>query len=298
EAYSDEAPAEITKDGVTYELVRTRANEGDAPANGTVTEATQTITYEYKVKEIPATPQGNVVVNYVDESGNVIKDPVVDTPTSDVDTPYNTTDNKPTTIEFNGKTYELVPTKTLGNETGTVVEGTTEVTYVYREIVTPTPATPRGNVVVNYVDESGNVIKDPVVDTPTSDVGTPYDTTDNKPTTIEFNGKTYEIIVIKTIGQESGKVVEGTTTITYVYREVAKEAPAIPTTPAQAASVVVGQKTWTEPSAPASSTKAPNYQASLPETGEDQDAFALMGATLLATTVLAGFAAKRRKDQD
>ncbi|MBM7643652.1 uncharacterized protein YerC/poly(3-hydroxyalkanoate) synthetase, partial [Streptococcus loxodontisalivarius] len=368
EAYSDQAPAEITKEGVTYELVRTRANEGDAPADGTVTEAIQTITYEYKVKETPATPTGNVVVNYVDESGNVIKDPVVDTPSSDVDTPYDTTDNKPITIEFNGKTYELVPTKTVGNETGTVVEGTTEVTYVYKEVVKTgnvtaryviegteteiadgksvktdapvdeaysdeapaeitkdgvtyelvrtranegdapadgtvteatqtityeykvkeTPATPTGNVVVNYVDESGNVIKDPVVDTPTSDVDTPYDTTDNKPMTIEFDGKTYEIIAIKTIGQESGKVVEGTTTITYVYREVVKEAPTIPTTPAQAAAVVIGQKTWTESSVPASSTKVSNYQASLPETGEDQDAFALMGATLLATTVLAG----------
>ncbi|MBM7642503.1 hypothetical protein JOC28_000800, partial [Streptococcus loxodontisalivarius] len=221
EAYSDEAPAEITKDGVTYELVRTRADEGDAPADGTVTKSTQTITYEYKIKETPETPQGNVVVNYVDESGNVIKDPVVDTP-------YDTTDNKPTTIEFNGKTYELVPTKTVGNETGTVVEGTTEVTYVYREVVTPTPVTPQGNVVVNYVDESGNVIKDPVVDTPTSDVDTPYDTTDNKPTTIEFNGKTYELVPTKTVGSETGTVVEGTTEVTYVYREVVTPTPVTP----------------------------------------------------------------------
>ncbi|WP_205017943.1 MucBP domain-containing protein, partial [Streptococcus saliviloxodontae] len=165
--------------------------------------------------QTPQKPKGDVVVHYVDESGNVIKNPVVDTPTSDVDTPYDTTDNKPRIIEFNGKKYEIIPTKTQGNETGKVVEGRTEITYVYREVVTP-----KGDVVVHYVDESGNVIKNPVVDTPTSDVDTPYDTTDNKPRIIEFNGKKYEIIPTKTQGNETGKVVEGRTEITYVYREV------------------------------------------------------------------------------
>ncbi|MDW8576431.1 MucBP domain-containing protein, partial [Streptococcus suis] len=48
EPYGDTPPATITKDGKTYELVRTRTNEGDAPENGVVKEGEQTITYEYK----------------------------------------------------------------------------------------------------------------------------------------------------------------------------------------------------------------------------------------------------------
>ncbi|HEM3180874.1 TPA: MucBP domain-containing protein, partial [Streptococcus suis 92-4172] len=113
-----------------------------------------------------------VVVHYVDETGSPIKSSVVDTPSTSTNTPYDTTDNKPSRITTpGGKTYELVPTKTVGNETGSVVEGTTEVTYVYREV--------KGDVVVHYVDENGNVIKTPVVDTENGTVGGDYDTSDN-----------------------------------------------------------------------------------------------------------------------
>ncbi|MFD0846154.1 MucBP domain-containing protein, partial [Streptococcus saliviloxodontae] len=223
------------------------------------------------------TPKGDVVVHYVDESGNVIKNPVVDTPTSDVDTPYDTTDNKPRIIEFNGKKYEIIPTKTQGNETGKVVEGRTEITYVYREVVTP-----KGDVVVHYVDESGNVIKNPVVDTPTSDVDTPYDTTDNKPRIIEFNGKKYEII--KVIGKEVGTVHEGTTTITYVYREIVEPAAVTPT----------AQPTATRPTTVAPTAKV-SAKASLPATGEKESGLAYIGAALLAAT---GLIFKRRKNND
>ncbi|HFU4456447.1 TPA: MucBP domain-containing protein, partial [Streptococcus suis] len=86
---------------------------------------------------IPYVPakQGDVVVNYVDTEGNVLKDPVTDTPLSPVGTDYTTTDNKPTEIIApNGDKYVLVPSKTIGNETGKVVEGTTEVTYVYQKV--------------------------------------------------------------------------------------------------------------------------------------------------------------------
>ncbi|WP_044751758.1 MucBP domain-containing protein, partial [Streptococcus suis] len=47
EPYGDTPPATIEKGGKTYELVRTRTNEGDAPENGVVKEGEQTITYEY-----------------------------------------------------------------------------------------------------------------------------------------------------------------------------------------------------------------------------------------------------------
>ncbi|MCQ8261845.1 MucBP domain-containing protein, partial [Streptococcus suis] len=73
-----------------------------------------------------------------------------DTPSSDVDTPYNTTDNKPGTITFNGEEYELV--RVDGTENGKVVEGETVVTYVYRKV------TPAKKVVTKHVDENGNPI--------------------------------------------------------------------------------------------------------------------------------------------
>ncbi|WP_449454220.1 MucBP domain-containing protein, partial [Streptococcus suis] len=72
EAYSDQAPERLEKDGKVYELVRTRANDGDAPATGSVTEGTQTITYEYK-EVTPAVVTGNVDVAYVTEDGEVLE---------------------------------------------------------------------------------------------------------------------------------------------------------------------------------------------------------------------------------
>ncbi|WP_449451496.1 MucBP domain-containing protein [Streptococcus suis] len=153
EPYGDTPPATITKDGKTYELVRTRSNEGDAPSNGTVVEGEQTITYEYKeVVETPVVPpvaqkQGKVIVHYVDENGNVIKTPVVDTENGTVGGDYDTTDNRPKVIVFNGKRYILVESRIPNNAKGKVVEGETHVTYVYKqeneEPTTPSqPTTP------------------------------------------------------------------------------------------------------------------------------------------------------------
>lgn len=138
EAYSDRALATLEKDGKLYEFVHVRDNKGDAPADGKVTEQDQTITYEYKLKKDESEAVGNVVINYVDETGNVIKKPILDTHESKVGTPYDTTDYKFAEIKFNGKIYKLVSAKTMGNEFGKVTEGTTEVTYVYRESVKST----------------------------------------------------------------------------------------------------------------------------------------------------------------
>ncbi|CYX19631.1 muramidase-released protein [Streptococcus suis] len=125
-----------------------------------------------------------------------------------------------------------MPVLTIGSESGSVVEGTTQVTYVYRKVSTPTPAVKNGTVVVNYVTEDGTVIKSPVTDTPTSPEGTSYDTTDNKPTEITTeDGSRYVLIPSKTIGSENGTVVEGETVVTYVYKKVANWIPQIPSTP-------------------------------------------------------------------
>ena len=71
-------------------------------------EKDKNVTYIYKLKE---KPKGEVVITYVDENGNEIKDPKQDTPKSPYDTPYNTTEEgeRPDTIEKDGKTYKRVP---------------------------------------------------------------------------------------------------------------------------------------------------------------------------------------------
>ncbi|MCS4488274.1 MucBP domain-containing protein, partial [Streptococcus sciuri] len=174
---SDNKPATITTaDGKTYELVSAgEYTVGTVDAEGHLTSSdattgevavgTKTVTYVYQ--EV----KGTVTVHYVDEDGTVLKDPVIDTPESSTGTAYDTTDNKPATITTaDGKTYELVPELTSGQETGTVVPGNTDVTYVYKEV--------KGNVNVTYVDTEGNTIHTTVVDTQNASTGTAYDTSD------------------------------------------------------------------------------------------------------------------------
>ncbi|CYV91098.1 muramidase-released protein [Streptococcus suis] len=142
---------------------------------------------------IPYVPVKKVVTNHVDEEGNPVA------PQEEGTKPNKSIPG----YEFTGKTV-------------TDEDGNT--THIYKK----TPEVKNGTVVVNYVTEDGTVIKDPVTDTPTSPEGTPYDTTDNKPKTITFKGEEYELVRVD--GTENGKVVEGETVVTYVYRKV--ETPA------------------------------------------------------------------------
>ncbi|HEM2543022.1 TPA: MucBP domain-containing protein, partial [Streptococcus suis] len=203
----DNKPETITtEDGTVYYYKEVK--DTSAPTTGKVAETTTTVQYVYE-------QAGNVVVNYIAEDGTVIKQPVNDETNAKPGTEYSTTDNKPTTITTeDGKTYELIPTATIGNETGNVEAGkTTEVTYVYKEV--------KGSVVVNYVTTDGTVLQAPVTDTPETSTGTDYDTTDNKPTTITTaDGKTYKLVPALTQGSETGEVVPGVTEVTYVYEEV------------------------------------------------------------------------------
>ncbi|HFI0427370.1 TPA: MucBP domain-containing protein [Streptococcus suis] len=225
----DNKPETITtEDGTVYYYKEVK--DTSAPTTGKVVEGTTTVQYVYE-------KAGSVNVNYVDTDGNPIQAPVADETNEKAGTEYATADNKPSTITTeDGKTYRLVEAGTynvgtvsddnnltsVGNgkatgidaTTGTVEAGTTkEITYVYEEV--------KGNVVVNYITTDGTVIKQPVEDTPSTSTGTPYDTKDNKPTTITTeDGKTYRIVPVLTKGSETGKLVEGTTSITYVYEEV------------------------------------------------------------------------------
>ncbi|HEM5051510.1 TPA: MucBP domain-containing protein [Streptococcus suis] len=204
---SDLRPTTITTDeGKTYELVPA-ATIGDE--NGTVESGvTKEVTYVYK--EV----KGSVVVNYISTTGEELQAQVVDTPEASTGTEYDTTDVKPETITTkDGRTFKLVPQLTQGTEKGDVVPGVTEVTYVYEEV--------KGDVVVNYVNTDGKVIATQVVDTKTTSTGTAYDTTDNKPEKIveDATGDVYYYKEVQTGSNETGKVVEGTTEVTYVYEK-------------------------------------------------------------------------------
>ena len=211
---TDNKPAKLEKDGTVYYLTAKELKDGSKPENGAVVEGTTEITYVYE-------KAGNVLVHYVDEAGNTLQADAVDTKDGQPGAKYDTSDNdmKPTRITTaEGKVYELVPASTKGNETGDVEAGkTTEVTYVYKEV--------KGNVVVHYTDEAGNTIAEDVKDTTDGSVSSAYDTTDNKPATITTkDGKVYVLVPTSTKGEESGKVTEGTTEVTYVYKDVKEEA--------------------------------------------------------------------------
>ncbi|HEM3696458.1 TPA: MucBP domain-containing protein [Streptococcus suis] len=206
----DNKPTTITtEDGKTYKLVPSLTTGEE---NGSVTSGEdKQVTYVYE--EV----KGDVVVNYIDTEGNVIKAPVTDTASTSTGTSYDTTDNKPETITTeDGTEYKLVPVLTKGNENGSVVEGTTQVTYVYQKVSTPAP-NPNGSVVVNYVNTNGETIATSVNDTTDAALDTAYDTTDYKPAVIKHNGVTYYYKEVKAGDSETGKVVEGTTSVTYVY---------------------------------------------------------------------------------
>ena len=212
---TDNKPATIEKDGVVYYLTEKAVKDDSKPETGDVVEGKTEVTYVYE-------KAGQVVVHYVDEAGNTIQADVVGTKDGKPGAAYNTMDKdvKPTRITTpEGRVYELVPTSTKGNENGSVEAGkTTEVTYVYKEI--------KGNVVVRYVDEAGNTIAEDVKDTTDGSINSAYDTTDNKLATITTkDGKKYVLVPTATKGAETGKVTEGTTEVTYVYKEIKEEKP-------------------------------------------------------------------------
>ena len=245
-----------TPDGKTYKIVpkgdypvgkvdEDGHLESSDPVKGKVDKPKSTITYVYK--EV----KGNVYVHYVDTEGKTIKSDVIDEEAQPVDKDYDTVvDNRPQEIEFEGKTYELVPAgnytvgevddqghlKSTDPTKGKVIEGDKNVTYVYKLKEDPTKPK-QGEVIITYVDEKGKEIQKPRQDTPNSPYDTPYNTTEEgeKPNTIKTpDGKTYKIVPkgdypvgkvdedghLESSDPIKGKVDKPKSTITYVYKEV------------------------------------------------------------------------------
>ena len=147
-------------------------------------------------------------MKYVNESGQEIKASETVMSEEPVGTAYDVTGKKLEILtDTDGKAYRYK--STTGNPTGSVVEGTTEVTYVYEEV--------KGSVVVKYVNESGQEIKASETVMSEEPVGTAYDVTAKKESTLTgTDGKAYRYK--STTGSPSGQVTEGTTTIVYTYK--------------------------------------------------------------------------------
>lgn len=186
-------PNEITFEGKTYTFTRQDKVDPTKIPNGT-----ETITYIYKLKETPKpTPA-----------------------------PTPTPVEKPTTIHIDGNTGKEIAPKEDGTKPFKTIDGYEPSPKDPKNVENPKGETVRvyniikkGNVEVRYVkdDASRTVLKEPVADTVGGKVGSDYDTTDHKPTTITKDGVTYELV--RAEGTEKGKVVEGKTVVTYVYRQ-------------------------------------------------------------------------------
>ena len=217
-----------TPDGKTYKIVP----KGDYPV-GKVDKPKSTITYVYK--EV----KGNVYVHYVDTEGKTIKSDVTDEKAQPVDKDYDTVvDNRPQEIEFEGKTYELVPAgnytvgevddeghlKSTDPTTGKVIEGDKNVTYVYKlketpdkpveptpdKPVEPTPDKPVEPTPDKPVEPTPNKPVEPTPGKPVNPTpGKPVDPTPGKPVN-PTPGKPVDPTPGKPVNPTPGKPVDPT----------------------------------------------------------------------------------------
>ncbi|HEM4896340.1 TPA: LPXTG cell wall anchor domain-containing protein [Streptococcus suis] len=205
----------VLNDAATYKNAYTMTLTTKSGKAYTATSNTPVI---YTPGSETRTYNGNVVVRYFDVDTNVkIAPNQADLEDAKVGTAYDTTDQKQEVIAHEGKLYKLT-SKVVGSETGKVTDGTIYVDYFYK-VVENEPG--KGNVVIHYVNEDEKTVANDVVDSSNVPTGTSYDTTDHKPSKITTeDGIEYELVPEKTIGQETGEVIEGTTEVTYVYKRI------------------------------------------------------------------------------
>lgn len=157
-----------------YKFVEVEGNE-----TGTFSKETTNVIYKYA-------KLGKLVVKYVDEDNNSLEQDIV---TNEViGTSYETSAKT-----ING--YKLV--RVEGNETGSYIDGTITVTYIYEQV---------GTLIIRYVDLYQNDLKNPT--STTEKVGTSYDAPQ-----LDFTG--YKFIRVE--GNKSGLYNSETIEVTFVY---------------------------------------------------------------------------------
>ncbi|MCG0555809.1 MucBP domain-containing protein [Lactiplantibacillus plantarum] len=162
---------------------------GDATKTGTFVSGDNTVTFTY-TKDATPVEQSTVTVNYVDEAGNVIKDPT--TTTGDNGTAY--TIAQPT---IDGYTYKSASDSLTGT-----YDGNKTITLTYTKNAAPVE---QSTITVNYVDADGKTIK--TATTQTLDNGSTY-----KVETPTIDGYTYKSADAALTG-----TVDGNKTITLTY---------------------------------------------------------------------------------
>ena len=218
-------PSEVGYDKVDIESVSATTVD---PNSDKTDLGTTVVTYTISSVTPPTEETYTVTVHYVDEEGNVIKDPVKDTTDYKNGESYDENSKKDSTIEHDGKTYEFTRVKEGDVPAGTINGKDVDVTYVYKLKETPvTPPTEETyTVTVHYVDEDGNVIKNPVKETTDFKNGESYDENSRKDSTIEHDGKTYEFTRVKEGDVPAGSINGKDVDVTYVYK--LKKTPVTP----------------------------------------------------------------------
>ena len=178
-------PYTTNEENITdYELVAQPANK-----NGTFTAGSQTVIYEYRRK-----PAGDVTTVYVDDDGNVVSTPDVQSGVGKLGLPYTTTAR---TIP----NFTLVSTPVNAN--GVFTSGPQTVTYVYRR-------SDAGNVTVYHKSVYDNSdLSSPTVLDGTRKLGLPY-------TTSPESYADFEVSSVP--ANANGTFASGAQTVTYLYK--------------------------------------------------------------------------------
>ncbi|NQO83618.1 YSIRK-type signal peptide-containing protein, partial [Streptococcus suis] len=286
-----ERPTTLESGDKTYHLVEaaTTFTEGTG-VSGTLTKDTVVNYYYAEIKdEVTTEPtNGSVTIKYESTDGTPLRDDKEDTAstvistktttkkyyeydgqkvyvgdpvesTETVDLSYNTTeadkDEKPETLQKDGKTYQRVAVKAGSADENGKVTGDHVVTYVYAEIkdeVTTEPT--NGSVTIKYETVDGKELQSPFPDTPSTEISSittkrkyyeyngvktyvgeaevtpstkdvPYNTTEDneKPETLQKGDKTYQLVAVKAGSADEKGNVSGELVVTYVYAEVPEE---------------------------------------------------------------------------
>ena len=166
-----------------YELVAQPVNK-----NGTYSNTPQTVIYEYR-----RMAAGDVTSVYVDDEGNEISTPDVQSGAGKLGLPYTTT-------------AKTIPNFTLvsvpSNANGTFTSGPQTVTYLYKRKQS-------GGVKVNYLDNYGNRIETTDTIAGSDNVGLPYTTS---PKTIQY----YDLITVP--ANANGTFTVAPITVDYIYK--------------------------------------------------------------------------------
>lgn len=275
---------------------------------------------------------GRVEVHYVDQNGDLLREPIVDTADTLISSVfdgvaepvlpvfYDTTDHKLEVLYVNGQKYLLAERLTTGSEFGIVGAGTMVVTYVY--IAEPAdsslpdmpdyPENPIpaileagfGKVVVHFIDQNGQELQPPIVDTGDTliyeifdghrtDYITDYDVSEYRQELIQINGKWYRLVAVS--GQETGTLSEGNHAVSYIYELVEDTKPMPIPTPDK--TVPVEEVSPTTSPAPMSTAENPQTEEMLPKTGENSSRMLTAVGALLTGFVLLGLLKKREAEE-